>query len=293
MPRTYQDIYPSDPFLRSTDVVRPRASDLIHLEFFEAEAAEMPRERFVQHHILVNLLDEMQRVENWREGEHREFTLRRDDIVITPAGVESGWRWHVRSKVIIITIVPAELKRFAERELGVLLTDRQVCDVPQTNDPDLTSAAELLLTALQTRSSGSEVMYESLARIFAVKLLERYGEDAAAEAGFSKAFTPQHYKRVLDFVADHFGEAIAIADLARAAGLSEAHFSRQFRKTIGDSPHQFLMRYRVERATTLLGDTARPLGEIAFACGFSDQAHLTRLFKRFTGETPRQYRART
>lgn len=291
MERTYQDIYPSDPLLRSKDVVRPRASELIILEFFEAEAAEMPRERYVQHHVLINLLEEMQRVENWREGEHRETTLRQGDIVITPAGLENGWRWHVRSKVIIITIIPEQLERFAQRELGLLLTERQLRDVPQISDPDLTSAAQLLLSALETRSSGSEVMYESLARVFTVKLLERYGEEAAAEAKFSRAFTARHYKRVLDFVSDHFGDQVAIADLASVAGLSEAHFSREFRKTIGDSPHQFLMRFRVEQAAKMLADPASALSEIAHACGFSDQAHLTRLFKRFMGQTPRQYRA--
>ncbi|MEO1048546.1 MAG: AraC family transcriptional regulator [Pseudomonadota bacterium] len=289
--RTYQEVYPSDPLLRSKDVVRPRASDLINLEFFEAEAAEMPCEVFEQHHILINLLDEMQHVENWRDGERRELSLFRDDLVITPAGLECGWRWHVTSRVIIITIWPSELERFAQRELGQLLTKKQLQDIPQTNDPDLSGAAQLLFEALKARSPSSEVMYESLARIFTVKLLERYGERAAPEAEFSKAFTPQHYKRVLDFVAENFGHSIVIADLAEAAGLSEAHFSRQFHKTIGDSPHQFLIRYRVERATEMLADPARALSEIAITCGFSDQAHLTRQFKRFTGQTPRQYRA--
>lgn len=287
----YQDIYPSDPLLRSTDVIRPRASDLIHLEFFEAAAAEMPRAVFDQHHILLNLRNQPMAVQNWRDGELFDFSYARDEIVITPAGIESGWRWAKKSKVIVITIDPPQLERFAERELGQLLSQRQLRSVPQMHDPDLTSAAQMLLTALQTRSSGSEVMYESLARVLTVKLLERYGEDAAQEAEFSKSFTPTHYKRVLDFVADKFGEAIAISDLAAAAGLSEAHFSRLFRKTIGDSPHQFLMRYRVERAMAFLADDARPLSNIAISSGFSDQAHLTRLFKRFTGQTPRQYRA--
>ena len=101
-------------------------------------------------------------------------------------------------------------------------------------------------------------MYESLARVFTVKLLERYGEDAAEEAQFSRAFTPRHYKRVLDFLGERYGGSVAIADLATVAGLSEAHFSREFRKTIGDSPHQFLMRYRVEQAIKMIADEARP-----------------------------------
>ncbi|WP_299328870.1 AraC family transcriptional regulator [Parasphingopyxis sp.] len=292
MPRRYQDIYPSEPLVRSEDIVRPRAADLLTLEFFEAPAARMPAEVYDQHHILINLRNEPQRLENWRDGEHRDFTYRRNEIVVTPAGVESGWLWHVTSKVIVITILPNELERFAERELGMLLTDRQLKDLPQFEDADITAAAELLLDALQSRELGSEVMYESLARVFTVKLLQRYGEEAAEDIAFSKAFTARHYKRVLDFIADNYGRSITIEDMAREAGLSESHFSRLFKRTIGDSPYQFLMRYRVERAEEMVADTARPLSEIALACGFSDQAHFTRLFKQFTGETPSQRRKR-
>ncbi|QLC25743.1 helix-turn-helix transcriptional regulator [Parasphingopyxis algicola] len=292
MPRRYQDIYPSDPLVRSEDVIRPRAADLLTLEFFEAPPARMPTEIFDQHHILINLKEEPHRVENWRNGEHRDFTYRRNEIVVTPAGIESGWRWHVRSRVIVITILPDELRRFAERELGMLLTDRQLNDQPQFEDADITAAAELLLDALQSRETGSEVMYESLARVFVVKLLQKYGEEQDADIAFSRAFTARHYKRVLDFIAAHYGRSIAIEDMAREAGLSESHFARLFKRTIGDTPYQFLMRYRVERAEEMVADRDRRLIDIALACGFSDQAHFSRLFKQFTGETPSQRRKR-
>ncbi|MEO0440272.1 MAG: AraC family transcriptional regulator [Pseudomonadota bacterium] len=288
--KTYQDSYPSDPLVRSKDIIRPRAADLVTLEFFEAEPADMPAQIYDQHHILINLRDGPQRVENWRDGEHRDFTYQRNEIVVTPAGVESGWRWHVRSKVIVITILPAELERFAERELGMLLTNQQLRDMPQFEDADITAAAELLLEALQSRDTGSEIMYESLARVFTVKLLQKYGDESAEDIRFSKAFTAQHYKRVLDFVADNFGQSLAIEQLAQEAGLSESHFSRLFKRTIGDSPYQFLMRYRVERSEEMLADKRRPLSDIALACGFSDQAHFSRLFKQYCGETPSQRR---
>ncbi|MEM8918083.1 MAG: AraC family transcriptional regulator [Pseudomonadota bacterium] len=288
--KTYQDSYPSDPLVRSKDILRPRAADLVTLEFFEAEPADMPAQIYDQHHILINLRDEPQRVENWRDGEHRDFTYQRNEIVVTPAGVESGWRWHVRSKVIVITILPTELQRFAERELGMLLTDQQLLDMPQFEDADITSAAELLLEALQSRDTGSEIMYESLARVFTVKLLQKYGDESAEDIRFSKAFTAQHYKRVLDFVADNFGQSLTIEQLAQEAGLSESHFSRLFKRTIGDSPYQFLMRYRLERSEEMLADRRRPLSDIALACGFSDQAHFSRLFKQYCGQTPSQRR---
>ncbi len=112
----YRDAYPSDPLLRSLDVVRARAAELLDLEYFEAEPASMPTRTFAQHHLLLNLRDEPHRVENWRAGAHRDFTYARDEIVLTPAGTESGWRWHARSKVIVITIEPLRLERFARAE---------------------------------------------------------------------------------------------------------------------------------------------------------------------------------
>jgi len=287
----YQDVYPSEALLRSFDVVRPRAAELLNLEFFEAEPAGMPTAVFDQHHLLLNLRAEPHRVENWRDGVHRDFTYRLHEIVLTPAGISSGWYWHARSKVIVITIDPKRLERFARSELGLILTERQVRDVPQAEDTDLCHAGTMLLDALRTRITGSEVMYESLARVFLVKLLQRYGEERHEALEFSRGFTARHYKRVLDHVEANFGQPITIEDLAGVAGISPAHFSRLFKEVLGDSPYQFVMEYRVEQAKKMLADREQSLIDVALSCGFSDQPHLGRIFKRLTGATPKEYRA--
>lgn len=138
MPNRYQDIYPEEPLLRSTDSNRQSARDLLTLEFFESEPAEMPREVFEQHHVLVNLREEPHRVENWRDDEHRDFTYYKNEIIVTPAGVRSGWKWHAKSKVIVITLEPDKLEKFAQSELGVLLGEKQLKDIPQFIDEDIT-----------------------------------------------------------------------------------------------------------------------------------------------------------
>ena len=287
----YQDVYPSEALLRSFDVVRPRAAELLNLEFFEAEPAGMPTAVFDQHHLLLNLRAEPHRVENWREGVHRDFTYQLHEIVLTPAGISSGWYWHARSKVIVITIDPQRLERFARSELGLILTESQVRDVPQAEDIDLCHAGTMLLDSLRTRTTGSEVMYESLARVFLVKLLQRYGEERHEALEFSRGFTARHYKRVLDHVEANFGQPITIEDLAGVAGMSPAHFSRLFKEVLGDSPYQFVMDYRVEQAKKMLADREQSLIDVALSCGFSDQPHLGRIFKRLTGATPKEYRA--
>ena len=289
---SYQDVYPSPALLRSFDVVRPRAAELLNLEYFEAPPARMPFDVFDQHHLLLNLREAPMRVENWRDSEHRDFVYGPDEIILTPASIRSGWHWHEQSRVIVITILPDMLGRFASSELGVLLQQRQLRDVPQALDADLCQAGRMLLDALRTRSTGSEVMYESLARIFLVKLIQRYGELRSDALAFSRGFTASHYKRVLDYVSEQYAGPIAVEDLARVAGLSPAHFSRLFKEVMGDSPYQFVMDYRAEQARKLLADKQRPLSDIALACGFADQAHFTRIFKRLTGETPKAFRSR-
>lgn len=288
--KTYQDTYPSEPLLRASDLVRPKAAALLNLEFFKAEPARMPSEVYAQHHILVNLKPTPQRVENWRDGEHRDFELKPNDIVVTPAGVESGWRWYERSKVIVVTLDPESLETFAKSEVGVLLTKQQLQDLPQFEDADMIAAATMLLDALKLGGAGSDVMFESLARVFLIKLIQKYGDERSSDAEFSRAYTADQHRRVLDLLEDRFGDEIGVEEMANEAGLSSSHFSRMFKTVIGDTPYQFLTWYRAERAAEMLTDPARPVIDVALACGFSDQPHLTRVFKQIHGETPRRWR---
>ena len=276
--------------MRSVDQLKPSAADLLSLEYFEAAPDVMPTEVFAEHHILINLKDKPQRVENWRSEDHRDFIFRKNEIVVTPARIKSGWRWHGRSKCIVITLNPKKLETFTQSEMGVLLTDQQLCDLPQFEDPDITTAALMLLDALRTGGTGSAIMFESLARVFLVKLVQKYGDDRTCEIEFSSSFTANHYKRVLDYVSENFREPIQVEDMARHAGFSEAHFSRLFKSVIGDSPYQFLMRYRVERAEKMMRDRSKSLINVALKCGFADQPHLTRIFKQLRDVTPNAWR---
>ncbi|MGB3456567.1 MAG: AraC family transcriptional regulator [Litorimonas sp.] len=287
---TYQSVYPSEPLLRATDHLGPRAAEVLNLEYFEADPDSMPTETFSQHHLLFNLKEEPHRVENFRDGQHRDFTFRKDEIVITPAGVKSGWRWHARSRCIVVTIDPALLDRFAKTDVGVLLETAQIKSEPQIHDPELTSAAMMLRDALADRHTGFEVIYESMARVFLVKLLQRYGLERDAAREYGAGFTAEHYKRVLDFVDANYSRSVTIEDLAAEAGLSTAHFSRLFKETVGETPYRFLTLFRVERARDMLNDPARPMVDIALACGFSDQAHFSRTFAKVVGMPPSVFR---
>ena len=101
----------------------------------------------------------------------------------------------------------------------------------------------------------------------------------------------RHLLRAKDLADAHFAEPLDVADLARAAGLSPAHFSREFRATFGESPHAYLLTRRLERAATLLTTTDRSVAEICFEVGLQSLGSFTTSFKRTYGLSPAAFRA--
>jgi AraC-like DNA-binding protein len=88
-----------------------------------------------------------------------------------------------------------------------------------------------------------------------------------------------------------FAEQISLDQLAGECRLSSSHFARAFRKSTGESPHRWLVRRRVEAAKTMLSSSEMAISEIALACGFVDQSHLTRVFSSLVGAPPGAWRS--
>jgi AraC-like DNA-binding protein len=103
--------------------------------------------------------------------------------------------------------------------------------------------------------------------------------------------TTRHLLKAKDLADGRYSEPLGVADMARAAGLSRAHFSREFRRAFGEAPHAYLLGRRLERAASLLRDTDRPVIEICFAVGLRSIGSFTTSFRRAYGATPTGYRA--
>jgi AraC-like DNA-binding protein len=97
--------------------------------------------------------------------------------------------------------------------------------------------------------------------------------------------------RAKDLADARFAEPLEVADMARAARLSQAHFSREFRRVFGESPHQYLLTRRLERAAALLRTTDRSVAEICITVGLRSIGSFTTSFGRAFGQTPTAYRA--
>jgi AraC-like DNA-binding protein len=151
------------------------------------------------------------------------------------------------------------------------------------------SVAKLLETARRELGHDQEAAKASLAT--ASHILQAEIERCSGANGLTRGgLAAWQIARVRAYIDSNLHRTIHIRDLSAVARRSKAHFSRKFKLAVGESPHAYVVRRRLERAGHLMMTSAASLSEIALSVGFSDQAHLCRLFRQAFGQSPANWR---
>ncbi len=160
-------------------------------------------------------------------------------------------------------------------------------------DPFLAQMALGLWRELQEGAPSGKLFAECAAQLLMLHLLRDYacsGNVAGAIQEPTHHLTPQQLHRVSAYIRDHANQDLTLEVLAQQIGFSPYHFARLFRKTTGETPHQYVRRERLEHARRLLESSKLSLAEVAVESGFGDQSYFTRVFKRALRMTPGAFR---
>lgn len=158
-------------------------------------------------------------------------------------------------------------------------------------DPALAGLLRLMVREVAEDCPNGPLVAQSLSMGVAMRVFATHGHSRPprCERG---TLTPAQRRNVDELIASGLGGALPLDRLANAAGCSAPHFTRLFRRTLGCSPHQYVLKQRVLRARTLLQDTDLDLASVALSAGFASQSHMTAVVGKQLGVTPGMLRAR-
>lgn len=184
-----------------------------------------------------------------------------------------------------ISLTPSSLTE--EAELLALTTDKlEFRDGGPRHDLGLERLAAMHGYAVDAGFSGNELFFQQVRLSIVHRLLVMYANRPLALAGAREILVPARAQRLIDYIEEHLSAGVSLDDLARLAGISKFHLSRAFRNTMGLSPHAYVMQRRLAKALWLIKGSHTTLSQVARACGFADQAHLSRAFKARFGQQP-------
>lgn len=166
----------------------------------------------------------------------------------------------------------------------------RLATVTGLGDPVLAHLALALAPALERPHEASALFIDQLSAVIGTHLFDKYGSVTEVESPKRRLMSRLHEVRAKEMLSSRMDGDITIGEVAEACGLSRSHFTKAFRATTGQTPHQWLQMQRIDTAKGLLMRTEQSLADIAAVCGFADQSHFTRVFTQAVGTPPGSWR---
>jgi AraC family transcriptional regulator len=201
---------------------------------------------------------------------------------IVPSGQATGWLVDGELDVVTLSLAPTDLQkgsgdqfkqmRFAFSDpLGVALTRQVLGELYTAASPERDVYVGTLVSALRAHMLRGP---------------------AAANTNDipTSAFSAYRLHHIMNSILQHPEDEHSLEEMASQAGVTPSHLCRLFKKATGGSPHQYVLKARMERAQELLSQSDTQMSVIADSLGFNSQSHFTRAFRQFTGRTPSEFR---
>jgi AraC family transcriptional regulator len=218
-------------------------------------------------------------------GERRRLGYAPGSLNAVPAGMAHSARWERPFEQITLGMTSEFLARAADPDDGPGVFQPRFC----FEDKLVAALIGALVEEARAGNPAGVVCAESLATAIVARLFRRDVEDAP-DAPFKGGLSTARLRRVLDLIGARLGEDLTLVELAGESGLSLFHFVRSFKERVGLSPHQYILRKRIEQARKLLRDSDLSLADVAGRCGFGSQSSFTTAFRRIQRITPRAFR---
>lgn len=260
-------------------------SDFLLAYYHQHPGCESPASIFKQHALEIVDDGSWSHHERRMDNVHLSYQLRSGETCFCPAQTRHWTTWDKPLSFTVIAFEPALFVRLSQE----LESDR-IEFVPrwQVFDSVIQAIVAALRADLAAGCPAGRLYGESFGTSLAIHIVKQFSVDTKVTElrGISKSKQAQ----VLDFIEAHLETDIRLADLAKVAGISKFYFCRLFKRTMTLTPHQYVIRRRIERAKQLLKHSNLKIVDVALSCGFANQSHFSLHFRRIVGVSPKAFR---
>lgn len=207
-----------------------------------------------------------------------------------PAYRQQESLWKAEVELLEIYLPPALLERVAIESCDCVPGTIELIDRFAIRDPFLEQLAYAFKAELERGNPSDRLYLESLQTVLVGHLLRHHCSVKIADANLLGGLPKSNLHQVIDYIQNNLDHDISLVELARVAHMSAHHFGKLFKQSIGVTPHQYVLKCRIEQAKKLLANKQLSFAEISQVLGFCHQSHFINVFRRYTTLTPQQYR---
>jgi AraC family transcriptional regulator len=265
---------------------------LVFESYVSCGVVEVPEMEIPAHVVIVR--SGSPSVIEWRsDGRDHTVELPPGSVSLLPAGLRNAAR-VLRPQAGVASILQMT-PDFLMRAIGEIARGGKVELVPAKNlsDAQIVRLMESLRADIEDGSPSGTLFGESIAIALTAHIAQRYATVTTRLETYRGGLSRARLNRVLDYIHAHLGDKLELSTLAEAAGLNLYHFARAFKQSTGQSPHQYVLRTRIDQAKEFLRRSKIPVIEASARTGFVDQSHFSKVFRRLVGVAPSEYRDRS
>ena len=254
-------------------------------EAYEFGVMEFPEFQVVNHNVVLHLSNPAL-IELTIDGEWDSRTRIPRDLALFPAGTVCQAISRNQHQLLVVS-----LSQQVMNNSGLEVNDTTTSSLSPLRyavDPQIEHICRALKAEAESNFLSGSLYGESLGLALARRFLGQYSTSGTSLRRGGLA--PRKLRRVIEYIHAELDSPLRMSELAEIAGLSQFRFAHNFKLQTGMSPHQFVMRARIERAKRMLRETNLPVVQIALSVGLQSSSQFNALFKRELGTTPRSFR---
>lgn len=243
----------------------------IFLAYYQQPACEIPKHYLNQHTFTIcSELGNPSLIECCLDNQLKHYYFQSGDIIFCPADVGKSLAWEQRNSCILLALEP----RLVEQVAYESINSEHLEFAPQFKivDPLIQHLAYALKSELESGCLSGRLYGESAAAMLAVHLLKINSPLRQPIREYRGGLPMHKLVQVIEYIDEYLAQNIGLSELAQVVDMSQYHFARLFKQSVGITPHQYLIRQRVERAKQLLRQRDLSIADVALQCGFANRA---------------------